>query len=811
MAVLVYNECEMETGELEDCQSEFSSLHAAISGRSNEYNTITEPVSNHFSGMIGQGLKEVAADNREAWESALMACTHAFGILGKAIEDVNWYENRIDDIKTNLNSEVYGMRNIVDETGEMLDGVVEKYNRQAADAWLDFQILCEETESDLRAGPTPETIRKLAEGGYLGQIGYYTTGDIDYLYLDSENAEEVADYINEAVKNGTEFHIDHLEGEDGALALIAAIVSRAQKAQEEGTKLLDGEIDFMETLLDELGAAGGDPPNILDFVDEINESEHIDEGLKDELNRHLSNTSLVLSDEQIGGGYEYLPHELREVAEGAVPDTYNSGNVSEEEYNEWLLDYERLGDFFGSSGAGVQGGVDLSATLTATTARALEGPEDTLVGGGHLNEKTAEQLIDVSSRNEVANYIILSGEYPDGTEYEHVPNNAHMSNTDILETLYKHPWEDGGDAVSGITDWIHVNADNIYGSDNIELREKGLVALVSLFEDDDFKDSLLSTGFTVEDDEGEKWADVPAAMLNPSLAESWGEIFLTYMDEFSDTNGVGGNDEREVENLWSTEGITLNPESMLGFAESFMGNPETAENVYGNVLANTAEGMEEYFLGAGSEDSSHVDASQAGSVQGLIEKALGNVSSTIVENNNDRVAFYNEILGKSVDLASSKVGLSGAGGEVVKMITKEVIEISEKEDGDILITREDKTSTKEDMEGMVVALMSGESTVADIIEEIEERERNRDNTYSGDIFQEREGGEGRSGERFVPRNHEEWDVANSEGVMRDIYTEINEKPWGFLESDGDEDGKDKSISDAVREYLETLDGAKGRW
>ncbi|GAA1119248.1 hypothetical protein [Nocardiopsis metallicus] len=95
---------------------------------------------------------------------------------------------------------------------------------------------CQETASDLEKGPTPETLRKLAEGGYIGDIGYYVTEDIDYLVIDGDAGSEAADYIAEAVLNGEDFHLDQLEGNEGVLAIVATMVSRAQKAQEGGER-----------------------------------------------------------------------------------------------------------------------------------------------------------------------------------------------------------------------------------------------------------------------------------------------------------------------------------------------------------------------------------------------------------------------------------------------------------------------------------------------------------------------------------------------------------------------------------------------
>ncbi|GAA1119257.1 hypothetical protein [Nocardiopsis metallicus] len=144
MSLLSYTPCEWDVGELKECQEEWDVLLASISGRSDEYYTITEPASNHFDGLIGQGLKEVAGNNREAWENAMLACIHSFGILGKAIEDVEWYEGKIEDIKIRLSAALNDESNYEDATtakeiAAETSNITNLYNTEAGLAWEEFE------------------------------------------------------------------------------------------------------------------------------------------------------------------------------------------------------------------------------------------------------------------------------------------------------------------------------------------------------------------------------------------------------------------------------------------------------------------------------------------------------------------------------------------------------------------------------------------------------------------------------------------------------------------------------------------------
>jgi hypothetical protein len=104
----IENKCQIDRGAVTSARDMFSEVHAKISGRSGEYNTITEPVGFSFSELIAEELFCEIKENKEAWRSAMMACTHAFGVLDKINLDVKVYDDKIEELQTDLNAIVNG-------------------------------------------------------------------------------------------------------------------------------------------------------------------------------------------------------------------------------------------------------------------------------------------------------------------------------------------------------------------------------------------------------------------------------------------------------------------------------------------------------------------------------------------------------------------------------------------------------------------------------------------------------------------------------------------------------------------------------
>ncbi|WP_160050649.1 MULTISPECIES: hypothetical protein [unclassified Nocardiopsis] len=592
MSRLSYTECEIDTGALIGHKEAFQELHAKISGRSGEFGTIAQPVSVHFEGLVGEGLKTVATQNQEAWSSAMMACIHAYGVVQKVIEDVKWYEDEIEAIKLALTVALGSMPSTGDDDDDasLQAAIVEEHNGQAREAWQKLETKCEDTEEQLREGPTPGNIQELIAAGYIGgDIAYYTTGDVDYFYYEESDAITMANFFKTAAE-GYEGSLDAL---DSQVALLNALVLRALTAQQKGEELSDNEIEFLEALFAELqieenqvGQLNGEstPQDFLTFIETLNNSEHIDGQTKGDINRNLANTMLFLSDEDLGGGMEKLPQDVRDLME--IPDFPGVNSLNHDsdlpgfmdDYSDWGVPFATLSTFLDSAGPGVQGGTEFSTTLMGAVAATLEIP----YFAGEPSDEHFQTIIEVASRNEEANHIIITGEDFEGNAFQHHESHGDLTPEKILETFYTHSWEDGGAAVGGITDWISSYKE--HGTDE-EQDHAGFAAhaLIEILtaEDDEGNNVFRDTG-----NKGGGDYELAVTEINPALAESLASVYLSYLDDFSiDTSDSGYEEvggDREDLYLFHENGdkaLLLPNEMRQDFLQLLVANEELSPNI----------------------------------------------------------------------------------------------------------------------------------------------------------------------------------------------------------------------------------------
>ncbi|MET9709952.1 hypothetical protein [Nocardiopsis alba] len=808
MSSLSYIECEIDRGVVAAAKRTFEELHATISGRAGEHNTITQPVGFEFSDLIGSAIRAKAEENFSAWSSSMMACQHAFGVLHKVGEDVKWYEEEIEDIKARLAT---ALSNASDsENITVVNGIVETYNQEADKAWRDLEEKFDVTESNLKGGPTPENIRELAEGGHLGeygQIGYYTTKDLDYFYVDEAQAETIIIHIKNAVIDGHGGSIEALEDNSEYLALINNVVARAQEAQQNGGELSEGEIDFLEKILGDLSDPGADDPSFLDFVDEIDSSEHISDSLKRELKNSLSNSMLVLSDEGIGGGVEFLPEDVREVAfgnnvqpVGGAEDDNPDNNATQNPDSLWKNSFIELSDFLDNSNVDVSGGTDFSVALLASSSLLLD-------QSGVISPQWNESLqatIDVATRNPEASNVMITGEDFDGNKFDHHENHQSYSPERFLEIMYSHEWEDGGEAVSGLTDWISEDAaspeDRVPIDETSEIRPdlspeeersaRALAALVEMMENESFRDSVFSTGAEVTEEDGATWRDVAAGHLNPNIADSWADIFISYMDVFGNTEGLG-NAGGNLETRWDEDQnrVYLNPEGRKYFMELVMGDEGSAQKAYSEVVYYGTQEMENFALAGDGRD--YEGADRYGSLLGLVDSALESENSRRTEDDKKAVEHANNVRNAVVDTMGGFAGDRGASGlfvEIAKFLAKESIKIQDNPPDSNRVESHGGWMPEENMKVLAVsALAAGDSDVMDALEEL----------HPGAV-------KGEGDDRYIPLDQNEWDI-NGEyksSALVNMYDHVDELPWV------DGGGTTKS---AIDNYLGALGMAWSKW
>src|SRR5690606_41713509 len=113
-----------------------------------------------------------------------------------------------------------------------------------------------------------------------------------------------------------------------------------------------------------------------------------------------------------------------------------------------------------------------------------------------------------------------------------------------------------------------------------------VAALLERMEDEECRNAVCSSGHEGTADDDVTWRDVAAGHLNPELADSWPDIFISYMDVFASTEGLDAvNEEQRKEKYdtrWDDEQnrVYLSPDGRRYFTERIMGDPDAAQKAY---------------------------------------------------------------------------------------------------------------------------------------------------------------------------------------------------------------------------------------
>ncbi|WP_306371472.1 hypothetical protein [Nocardiopsis sp. CC223A] len=615
---------------------------------------------------------------------------------------VETYEEGIESLKEDLARVVASS----DDHAEKQEWV-EYYKGKADEKWAALETSAGQASESLASGPTPEGIRELVEGGHLGDIpgglGWVVTGDDRYFsFPPGIDGNDLARTFDRAA-DGDEEALREL---DENLALVNAFLSSVASRQGKGDPLTERELEILGDLVETMDLEEPGYPDDGYFfanMNEFKESEHLTQEQKDQILATMGGSVLALSDESIGGGYDQLPQSIHEVVEGPlsyIPYSSQGGAYSP----GWASDFEILTEMFdGANGmfnegqdGPLIGGAELSANLTGTIAGVVEDP---LTGG--TDDETLQTMLDISTQNKDANYAILTGEYPDGESYMH-PTYFSVGGGkqgtelgELIASLFSHEWEDDGAAVRGLTDWI----DEYQASEDPEQNRMGSDAFLSMIEtitSEEMQELLNHTGHDVEDeDNGVTWRDVSFTQLNPEIADSLADLFLSNIEVMESPAGFNITDSREMEiesidNGYNRHGeLRLDPATRLAFAEYIMGSEEAAIRLHSASSFRTDEGMAEYF---GSYPPDPSRARESGILRGLIETALKNEHEAAVDRTNGAIDYQNTVMSGSVDLTAAvfnEIDVPGVSSvtEMMKLgfkyvLNEEHIDVSRDASGD---------------------------------------------------------------------------------------------------------------------------------
>ncbi|WP_431872918.1 hypothetical protein [Nocardiopsis eucommiae] len=768
--------CDVDTGKLDQAADDALNIVGRITGKSGDLKALFDDGAKEFSDLVASDIHATANENFGAWTSALATCWHVWGVLTKWSGDVERYKEKISGLQEEWDAAVasnFGFD--LDDGGvvEARKALAGALNDRAEGFWSTLEEEADENSSNLQGGPTVANLRELIDAGVLGFAAYNATRQI--LYYPStfdtgeRDGETLLPYLNGEKEPDEEYY--------RLIEQLAAINALAADAKRNGDPLRDFQVEYLEEFyaaLDE-GSENGVPgiPGQLS-------GETLSVHERDKALSALGDGLLVLSDEKVGGGYGVLPESVRAVAEGADFSGDRSGRGAVNIFNSWMDQAEGLNELLSHSREELEGGAQFSTTVAVAVGEGIERLE--LLG--RTDDSVMSGLLTTATRNEDANFALLTGSYPDGVDAD-LPwpgegEHAEQNRINTLKSLFTHDWGDEGEAARGVTDWISDGPADGEGDSGGRLREDALMGLMELMDHEGFKDSMFNTGSHVTDDYGDTWHDVSAGQLNPEIADGFAEIFIAFQEEFSNTDGLPNNQA-----LGLGEGLEFTPESRVSFVQLAVGDSDAASKVYTESLLNTARAMEEYANNTGMR--TQAGSVEAGSLQGLVEVALMNESITRGENDKEFVEYRNKINTSVINILGGSAGDGGAPGLVVelgKIVAQEALEVSETAAEPHVPLNGDWVQPERLM-GYAVGVAAKND--AELMEELSaEGVAKKDD----------------SGSLYVSPDHAEWDKSGSDVDLLDFYGRIEDDEW----PDGE-----GSTKNAVEAFLRGFGTASGKW
>ncbi|SIO85022.1 hypothetical protein [Nocardiopsis sp. JB363] len=768
--------CEIDTGKLDQAADDMLEIVGRITGKSGDLESLFTAAALEFSDLIAENLQSTANENHSAWTSALTTCWHVWGVVTKWSGDVERYKARIASLQEEWDAAVgnnFGFPE--DDAGgiEARRALAGALNDRAQGHWETLEGEAEDNSDNLKGGPTVSNLRELVDSGVLGFAAYNSTRQIMYypstFDTGTRDAENMADYLTGEKELDDEYY--------RLLEQLAALTALAAEAKRNGEHPRGYELEYLEefyaSLEEEVEGGVVELPGQFD-----------DENLSDEQREQalgtLGDGLLVLSDEAVGGGYDSVPASIQYVLEGPDFSTDQSGRGALNILQNWRDQAEGLGELLVHSDETLEGGAEFSARVIDTVSREVDRISN-LATSHTQDDNDMSILLDVATRNDDANYALLTGEYPEGVDVD-LPwegSSADSRREKALEHLYTHEWGDDGAAVRKITDWI---ADGPAAGDDDtegEHRETALMALMELMVDSEFEDSLFNTGSHVDDGDV-TWHNVSASHLNSELADSFADIFIAFQDDFANTDGIPGNVE-----IGLGEGIEITDEARMAFTRFAVGDPDAAAKIYGESLLTTAEAMEEYATNTG--ERTHGPAHSAASLQALVEVALLNESTMREANDQEFAEYRNKVNTAAINLIGGAAGDKGASGlivEIGKAIAGEAFAVSD-ESGKPHVGVNGEWVESERMMGYALGVAAEQDPELMAVLE-EEGIAKKDG--SGDIY--------------VPPDHVDWEISGSESALSDHYHRIDERDWPDGESD---------TRDAVEDFIGAFDRTASKW
>ncbi|MEV2279394.1 hypothetical protein AB0I72_27840 [Nocardiopsis sp. NPDC049922] len=632
---------------------ELDILQSRLLGRADDLDADFNDAANQFTDLMAWNIQGQSAEELQLWRDAGTAIVYASSMVEMWAQHVEtfkeersaqmseWWEflgtkrSEIPDkyqgrtiTATYPESEGFGLLGDENKCRSIYDEVVakvadletrERTNYQA------FEDNADEIADRLRQGPTRANVQALIDAGINSWAFYnldpnHYTMLVDGRELTEENAEEWAEELEDYWSG----HKPLDERYHELMLMMSMITTNAMQAQQGGTGYRNEELDFLRAFYDELEENPN--PNSMGVIGipAQMEGDHLSDEEREHALGVLGDGLLALSDERVGGGYDELPASVRSVIGG--PDfsgTRTAGGFSGT-HEDWMERAGYLNDLLEHSHEDMEGGAEFSTRMMDTISLSL-----TRIDALGSDDSDMSGLVDVATRNEDANYAILTGEYPEGVEGDlpWTEETAENVTNRIIEDLYTHEWGDDGEAARGLTEWIE---DTAWSDDEAERRmaAEAMDGLMETITTKDMHDALSDTGIEVELADGTEVPNAPFTAVNGEVADGFAHIFELYIESFADEEGIDNGhvdfewEREEGEDRWNDDSrkLEMSPTERLIFLEYVMGNEDSAVRAHTASAVYSAAQTELYLETGNSVET----GANAGVLQSLVDAALHN-------------------------------------------------------------------------------------------------------------------------------------------------------------------------------------------
>jgi hypothetical protein len=644
-------------------KEEFQILESRLLGRAGDLSGSFDSAAQQFTDIIAWDISSASQEDYQLWVDASTNIRFLVGVADRWAKCIQAFwdehneiyrvwresksakENQVPDKYSSitffrpdrglLDWDANKARDLYDELWE----IRSELNERAQKNMQDHEERVAEIAGMFSEGPTELNVQKLVDGGNA-DWGFANINPSEYLELDQEltpesaeeAAEELADYWS------GEKPLDHRYEE---LMLVLSMLSlNARHSQNEGTDYQPEEMDFLDAFYDELERR--QPGGVIDIPTSM-EGDHMSDEERDRALGILGDGLLTLSDHRLGGGYDDLPTSVREAAEG--PHLTPTGSTPPSSHT-WAEDAQSLAAMLGSAHESMEPGYGLSMTLSLSMG--MYSDEYSEVMDQFIPEDDVLSLVDVANRNKDAMHDLFAGvENEDGEREPYVHPNLmgtyededgqfhrfsphteqwgspeEMINT-AVEGLFTHHWEDDGETVGDMIEWIAQDAH----SENQEERDRAGRAAAGFIETitaSEMQTALTDTGVDITED-GKEYSNASFTAFNTELADNLADVFDSYIFSFAESGVSETNDQREEvaitgvgEYISESNRFDIGPQERAAYMQYLMGNDDTASRAVSSAVAYQSVAIEAFLETGNSSTASRGPAS----LNALIDIAL---------------------------------------------------------------------------------------------------------------------------------------------------------------------------------------------